>query len=46
MSVTLKVLIEGYLAAKDRPSDVLGRLVFWLDALGDLPITPITPQSS
>lgn len=45
MPVTLKVLIEGYLAAKDRPSDVPGRLVFWLDALGDLPITEITPEA-
>lgn len=45
MPVTLKVLIEGYLAAKERPSDVPGRLVFWLDALGDLPITEITPEA-
>ena len=45
MLVTLKTLIEGYLAARERPSDVPGRLEFWLDALGDLPITEITADS-
>lgn len=42
MTVSLKVLIEGYLAAANRPSDVPGRLGFWLEALGDIPISEIT----
>jgi integrase len=42
MTVNFKVLIEGYLAAADRPNDAPGRLGFWLEALGDTPITDIT----
>ncbi len=45
MAVTLKVLIEGYMAAVDRPSDVPGRLEFWLNELGDIPITDITADA-
>jgi integrase len=46
MAVTLKVLIEGFLAAGDRPSDAPGRLEFWLGELGgDTPITEITAEA-
>ena len=45
MSVSLKTLIEGYIAARERPSDVPGRLDFWLQALGDVPITEISADS-
>jgi integrase len=45
MAVTLKVLIEGFLAAGDRPSDAPGRLAFWLNELGDIPITEITAEA-
>jgi len=44
MAVTLKTLMQGYLAARERPSDVPGRLEFWLEALGDKPILEITPD--
>lgn len=45
MTTTLKTLCEGYLAAAERPSDVPGRLAFWLAELGDLPITSITSEA-
>lgn len=45
MAVSLKVLIEGYLAAAERPNDVPGRLEFWLNELGDIPITEITHEA-
>lgn len=45
MATTLKVLIEGYLAAGERPCDVPGRLHFWLNELGDIPITDISAES-
>lgn len=45
MAVSLKTLIEGYLAAGERPSDVPGRLQFWLNELGDIPITGITAEA-
>lgn len=45
MATTLKVLIEGYLAAGERPCDVPGRLDFWLNELGDIPITDISAES-
>lgn len=45
MSVSLKVLIEGYLAACERPSDVPGRLEFWLKELGNIPITDISADA-
>ena len=45
MVVSLKTLIEGYIFARERPNDVPGRLSFWLDALGDIPITEISSDS-
>lgn len=45
MTVSLKTLIEGYIAARERPNDVPGRLSFWLEALGDVPITDITADA-
>jgi integrase len=45
VATTLKVLIEGYLAAEERPSDVPGRLHFWLEHLGKVPITDITAEA-
>lgn len=45
MATTLRALVEGYLAAAERPSDVPGRLHFWLEQLGDVPITDITAEA-
>lgn len=44
MTISLQTLIEGYLAAAERPCDVPGRLAFWLDALGDVAITDISAE--
>ena len=45
VATTLKTLIEGYLAAAERPCDVPGRLEFWLNELGDIPITDISAEA-
>lgn len=45
MTTTLKTLVEGYLVAAERPSDVPGRLAFWLNELGDIPITSISAEA-
>lgn len=45
MATTLKTLIEGYLAACERPCDVPGRLSFWLEELGDISITDISAEA-
>lgn len=45
MATTFRALIEGYLAARHRPSDVPSRLEFWLTELGDIPIQDITADA-
>lgn len=42
---SFRTLVEGYLAASDRPSDVPGRLAFWLAELGDTPLTEISADA-
>ena len=42
--VSLASVARVYSLAQARPADTLGRLEFWVQALGDKPITAITPD--